>query len=197
MPPGEHRGDWKLRNGSNQIFGIKSDASGSFFVIIKTVAQAGTTEIYNYAKKSCDAVWENDADELDCPGDDGDSEGFVVRNDNPKLSDGVAYSGVALETHPEWVDNGIIMSQFPAMEVKDGYRFKARVGCLYGGTACNFRYQVTYKTGAGPWTLVTQGVLKYDEGPRSIDADLSFLQGAKTFNLVWWPAPTDRQNRTG
>ena len=184
-PPGEHRGDWKLRNASNQVFGIKADASGPFFVIIKVLAPAGTELVYNFAQKYCDAEWQSAAGDLPCPGGMGDSEGFVVRNDNPKLSDGISYSGAALETHPQWIDDGMIGGRFPLIEVKEGYRIKAKVGCLFGGTACSFKYQITYRIEGGALQLLTQGTLKYDDVPKDLDVDISSLKGKQVnFSLV-------------
>ena len=184
-PPGEHRGDWKLRNASGQVFGIKADASGSFFVIINVLAPAGTQLVYNFAQKYCDAEWQSAAGDLDCPGGMGDSEGFVVRNDNPKLSDGISYSGVALETHPQWIDDGMIGGRYPLIEVNDGYHIKTKIGCLYGGTACNFKYQITYRIEGGALQLLTQGTLAYGDGPRDLDVDISSLNGKKVnFSLV-------------
>ena len=183
---GTYKGYWKLRNSSNAMFGIGLDASNPFWVEIEVVDSGGFNFLfpgvfyilprYNMATAYCDAEWVSGAGSLSCPGSSGDAEGFVIRNDDPTLQDGTALSGVALETHPEWVDNGVITGKFPSFEIQDGDHFKAKIGCLQGGNSCNVEFQLNYRDGGGLHNLAKWN-MAYGDAPKDVDVDLSSLDG--------------------
>ena len=98
----------------------------------------------------------------------------MYRN-NQKLEDGSSPSKI-LETHPQWVNNGVITGLYPAYTVVSGEHFKAKIGFLAqsDGTcgAGNVKFQLNYKESGvlknlGEWTDTCDGVLK------DVDVDLS------------------------
>ncbi len=170
---GTYKGNWKIKdqNGANFV-------TNPFYVQI-IVQATGSTIKYNFADNYCAAQWVSGAGILPCPGLDTDIRGFVIRRDSPKWSSGGQEDEHAVETHPEWVDNGVITGMSPGINIVSGDRFVADVGCLYksGGSACNFKYQVTYKVDGGSLALLIQGTKAYGETPTRIDVDLSSFAG--------------------
>ena len=182
--PGTYRGNWKLRNASNARFGLGGDASQPFYVIIKVVgtptptATSGPAVKYDFVENYCSAEWISGAGVLSCPGGTGDPEGFVVKLDNPKLENGVFAGVPGLETHPQWVDDGVITGKYPAIIVKDGYRFKTEIGCLNGGENCNVIFQFNYRADGGPLQTLGSWTESYDGAIQSLNINLSSLAGS-------------------
>ena len=182
---GEYWSYWRLRNSSGSIIGIDNSANNNFWANIIVTGSgsppAGTTKVYDFANNYCAAgvEWGSQTGVLPCPGSTGDADGFVVRNDNPKLQDGVVYTGVALETHPKWINDGRIQGKYPSFTVHAGYHFKTTIGCLDGGASCDAKFQFNYRTGGGSDPLQTFGTwnVTYGGAPQIIDIDLSPLDG--------------------
>ncbi len=181
---GTYRGNWKLRNASGATFGLGDGANAAFWVEVKVQegTPSGTSVKYSFVEKYCDADWRSGAGDLDCPGSDGDADGFVIKLDNPKLETGLEAGAMAIETHPEWVDDGYIQGEYPAIAIENGFRFRARVGCLHkeGGSACNVKFLLKYSADGGAWTDLgpADGWLEtYDNSVRTLDIDLSSLAG--------------------
>lgn len=170
---GTYTGNWKMKdqNGSNFI-------TNPLYVRI-IVQNAGTTIVYNFADNYCAANWVSGAGALPCPGPDNDNRGFVIRRDSPKWSNGGQEDEHALETHPQWVDGGVITGLYPGINIQSGDKFVTDVGCLYksGGSACDFKYQITYKSDGGALQLLIQGTSAYGAAPTRLNIDLSSLAG--------------------
>lgn len=173
---GSYRGYWMLRSDAGILFGVGSAGDVAFWVDIQ-VGSGGDTVVYNFISRYCDATWVSGAGTLPCPGSTGDSEGFVIKVNNPKLETGATDDEPALETHPEWVDNGVITGRFPAFDVESGDHFKAVIGCLYNGNACDVRFQLNYRADGGSLQNLGQWDETYDGSIRKLDIDLSSLDG--------------------
>jgi hypothetical protein len=174
MTNGTHRGEWKLRNNKGLVFGFGSDGTSPIWVQI-IVGPTPTPEpevVYNLVSDYCAANWVSGAGVLSCPGTDSDAEGFVLRRNNPKLENGSTENETALFTHPQWVNNGVISGRFPAFDVVAGDHFKTVIGCLYGGAACDVKFQITYHADGGSLQLLDQWTETYDNTIRKIDIDL-------------------------
>jgi hypothetical protein len=161
------------------LFGLGDPPNNPFWVQIVVAPTPTPTPqtAYNFVDKYCDAEWVSGAGVLDCPGSDTDNEGFVIKLGSPKLENGTTENEAALETHPQWVDNGVISGTYPAFNVKAGDRFKAVIGCLYNATACNVRFQLNYRVDGGPLQNLGQWDQTYDGSIRKLDVDLSSLAG--------------------
>ena len=187
---GEYTWEFKLRGDTGRIFGFGSGYLYPITAEIKVkaapvVVEEEETLIYDLASAYCTASWKSIFGPLSCPGGTSDSNGFVVRDDNPKLQDGDKYNGSALFTHPAWTDDGVIRGDYPAIQIHDDYHFRAILGCGYGGNACDVRFALSYKAGADPWVELGSWLVDYSDDPREIDLDLSFLDGKNVqFGLV-------------
>ena len=174
---GTHRGNWMLRDDKDVIFGLGAAGDKPFFVRI-VVGPTPTPEpdvAYDFVAEYCDANWVSGAGVLSCPGSDSDPEGFVIKRDSPKLENGTTENEPALFTHPEWVNDGVITGTYPAFDVKDGDRFKAVIGCLWNGAACDVRFQLNYKADGGPLQNLGQWDQVYDGSILKLNLDLSSL----------------------
>lgn len=175
---GTHRGNWKLRTADGVVFGLGDDGETPFFVQIVVGAQAPEV-VYDFVENYCDATWRTDAGELSkCPGTDSDPQGFVLVLGTPKLEGGRLENEPALFTHPEWINNGVISGRYPAFEVRPGDEFRAVIGCLFNGVACDVTMQLNYRENGGPLRLLREWDETYDDEFRILEVDLSSVAGS-------------------
>lgn len=172
---GPHKGSWKLRNEKGVLFGIGEEGDSPFFVqiIVGPTPTPKPELVYSFVANYCSAAWVSGAGSLSCPGVEGDVNGFVIKKDTPKLENGSTDDEPALYTHPQEVNNGMITGRFPAFDVVEGDHFKTVIGCLYGATTCDVKFQVTYEANGGASTLLNQWTETYDGTIRKIDIDLA------------------------
>jgi serine/threonine protein kinase len=137
---------------------------------------------FSLTDRFCDAQWGNGTVlTLPCPGAVNDNRGFIVRLTNVRLQNNVIYPGFSLETHPQWIDNGYIQGKYPAFNLKYGDRFKAKVGCLYGGPACDVVMEI-YVLNSGSTTKVYETRVFYGGIVQDVDIPLNF-NGPSNFTL--------------
>lgn len=174
---GAYRSYWRIRNASGVLIPVLGGTQGkSFFVDIKVVVASSGFDLYS---RATEANWVSGAGTLAFGGPDTDTNGFVMYRTNQKLEDGTS-SPKALETHPQWINDGVITGLYPLYTVVAGEHFKAKIGFLaLSDGSCgtgNARFQLNYKEAGvlkplGEWTETCDGILK------SIDVDLSSLAG--------------------
>ncbi|NIM96257.1 MAG: hypothetical protein GTO18_21375 [Anaerolineales bacterium] len=174
---GPHQGNWKFRNDQGLLFGWGANADQAFWVriIVGPTPTPKPVTVYDFTDNYCSANWVSGAGVLPCPGTDTDTEGFVIKLDTPKFENGATENEPALETHPEWVNNGVISGRFPAFDVVEGDHLKTVIGCMYksGGSDCDVKYQITYYADGGPLQLLGEWTETYDSMIRVIDIDLA------------------------
>jgi len=174
---GSYRGYWRIRNATGVLIPILGGYQGkSFFVDIKVGILSSGFDLHTQAPA---ATWISSAGSITWGGPDTNTSGFAMYKNGQKLEDGTTPPKV-LETHPQWVDNGVITGRYPAYTVVTGEHFKAKIGflALADGTcgAGNAKFQLNYREAGvlkslGEWTETCDGTL------RSIDVDLSSIAG--------------------
>ena len=175
---GSYRGYWRIRTPSGVLIPILSGHQGqSFFVDIKVGVSSSGYDLYT---KASSAVWISAAGTLTFGGPDTDNNGFAMYKDGQKLEDGTT-AAKTIETHPQFVDDGVISGRYPAYGIVAGEHFNAKIGFLAkaDGTCGvgNVKFQLNYKEGSNPivslgeWTKSCDGTLK------AIDVDLTPLKG--------------------
>jgi len=176
---GHYRGDWKLRNSSNVLFGIGTEAAANFFVDINVTGYAVTGYDFIDNLNYCDdASWQNASRDLPCPGSDGDNRGFVIGLDSPKLEDGKSH-GRALLTFPEKSSDGFISGKFEPVKIESGDRFQALIGCEYKANDCDVIFRLQYQVGSGGIRTLGQWREVYEGQYYPLNIDLSTLSGEK------------------
>ena len=174
---GRYRGYWMLSNSSGEEFGIGADADDAFWVEIRVIESDEFA--YDFALNYCLARWSSDAGRLNCPGDVGDSDGFVILVDRPEIEIGRVENEPALWTNPEDEDDGWIIGEYPEFKVEEGDRFKAVVGCQDGAQDCDVIFQVSYRIGDGPVQIFWDSREVYDDSFTKVDLDLRPLAGQR------------------
>ena len=144
---GEYRGFWILANANGQFFGIGSDAAQPVWVEIKVAGDAPVNTGYDFTANICSAEWKSTVGRLPCPGVNGNSNGFVLQLNSPKLEDGTT-GGPSLLTVPQNRFNGYIQGFYPTFTIQPGDKFQSTVGCEFG-TACSVTYRLDYMTASG------------------------------------------------
>jgi hypothetical protein len=180
---GNYRGNFKLRNPANMIFGTGPTKATPFYVDIKVFAPASTDGEYSFVDNYCAANWSSAAGTISCTVKEGDTNGYVLRVDKPNLETGQIDDEPGLITVPQSANNGFIRGIYPTLIVKNGDMFRSIIGCEYKATNCNVKFQLDYQIDNGtPLTLATWNEF-YDEAFTSIDLDLSSLAG-KNVRLI-------------
>jgi len=169
---GTYKGNWKLRNAAGVVFGLGSDATKNYWVEIKV-----TTAPSSFIDSYCLAQWTSDAGILPCPGKSTDTNGFVIKVDNPRLENGNTDDEPALWTNPQNGNNGEISGRFPAMTIPSGKRFKSLIGCLYNATNCNVHFVLKYIADGGSVQTLGEWNESYEGNFTNIDIDLNSLAG--------------------
>jgi hypothetical protein len=180
---GTYRGNYKLRNASNVVFGL-GDQNKAFWVQIDVAAATGL--LYDFLVKASGADWtsgtgSNPGSDLAFDGADDNSEGAAKIKDGVKLENG-ATSGKILLTFPKHDNNGFVSGVYPAYTVQSGDHFRARLGFMIPGGGSNtcgsgkVIFQVSYEEGGDvhllkDWEKTCNGNLL------PVDIDLSGLKG--------------------
>jgi len=181
---GTYRGYWKVKNATGAVFGIGSTADKAFWVEIK-VTGVPVGGAYDFFTNACQAEWRSAAGVLPCPGTDGDSKGFVLKQDAPKLENGTTSSEPGLLTAPQNIFNGYIQGTYPAFKVQAGDRFQSIVNCESGATSCYARFRLDYQVGTEPVKTLWSFLERYEGLYYRADVDLSPLAGKEVkFALV-------------
>ena len=178
--PGTYRGNFKLRNAAGVLFGVGSSGTQDFWVQIQV-----SPLTYSFYNNAPSAQWITCGDPcgsgttISFGGPDTDPNGFAMYRDGVELENGKSPS-LTFETHPMWVDNGVISGLFSAYSVQSGdhlrtklgFRAKADGSCGTG----NVKFQINYKESGtlnplGSWSKTCDGNLV------TVDLDLGSLAG--------------------
>lgn len=175
---GSYRGYWRIRNPSGVFLPVLNGHQGtSFFVDIKVGVSSSGFDFYTRAP---DATWITSAGNITWGGPDNDPDGFAMYKSGQKVEGGSSPSKV-LETHPEFVDDGVISGRFPAYNVVSGEHFTAQIGflTLANGTcgAGNATFQLNYREGGGPVTPLSSWTETCDGTLKTVDVNLTPLAG--------------------
>lgn len=172
---GRYKGSFKLRNASGVLFGVGSQASTAFWVDVRVSGQNYVA--YDLAANLCDAEWNNGAAFLSCPGMEGDTAGYALYLNNPKLEDGTDSASGGLLMVPRDANNGFIQGIYPPITIQDGDRFRAVVNCRYNSVGCNVLFRLDYQIGSSALQNLGQWNEAYEGKWYSLDINLSALKG--------------------
>jgi hypothetical protein len=193
---GTYRGAWQLRNLSGKLIGTGAAFSDPIWVEIKVNKTNLEGAAYDFSANACSATWSSNAGVLPCPGREGDSKGFVLKINQPKLENGALDARPGLLTFPQNINEGYIQGLYPSFKVQPGDRFQSIVNCESGAKTCLVLFQLDYRIGNGPvqnlWAIGEVNDGKYFQA----DLDLNRFAGQELQFilrvLAFGPASGDR-----
>ncbi len=159
---GTVRGNWKLKNANNIIFGIGVAADKPFWVEIRVSTSSGGGTGYDFAQNVSSATWTN---------------GPGSKVENPKLEDGTTFTGVGLEVIPQNIFNGFVQAEYPAIRIQNGDHFQSIINCEYQATSCYVNFRLDYRIGSGAAQTFWSFNERYEGLYYRADRDLSSLAG--------------------
>lgn len=174
---GRYRGDWKLRNASGVLFGVGSAANSNFYVDVNVTGY--TVLAYDFVAHYCDAAWENDSNNLPCPGVEGDDQGYVQIFDSIQMENGNNSPGKVLLTYPPKSTTGWISGKYPGFDIQSGDRFQALINCMYEANDCDATFRLSYQIGNDTVRTLGQWREVYEGDFYAINIDLSSLSGQR------------------
>jgi hypothetical protein len=171
---GSFRGNWMLRDGSGNAFGVRG--SNTFFVDIRVETPRSLYPL-DFAATYCQAEWTSGSGSLPCPGLENDSRGYIRRVEKPVLESGYVDNEPALHTHPQMITDGVIRGKYPSFRVEEGHTFMAVIGCAHNAKSCDVNFQLDYQVGNG--SIQTRAVWHevYEGEFTKVEVDLSDLKG--------------------
>ncbi len=200
--PGEYQSFWQLQSPDGRRFGVGGSANGVIWVKIKvippllstatsigapsatafiagpsTATPAAPAMTVDFVNTVCQAQWQSNDGVLPCPGQAGDTRGFVVVENRAVLEDGSTASLPSLLTFPASTADGYILGLYPTFVVQPGDHFQATVSCEYKATGCSVLFRLSYLDSAGAARDLWSVGEFYDGKYSSADVDLSRLAG--------------------
>jgi hypothetical protein len=172
---GTHKGYWAIRNASGVVFGMGAQAKDAFWVIVKV--EKPKKIVYDLAANYCDADWVNSAGSIECPTENYDISGSIVRLDAPVMEGGRVENEAGLWVIPEGASGGTLTGTFPAIKIKAGDRFRTVVSCLNEYTACDVEFRLEYQIGDGEIKSLGKWRETYDGKYTKVDVDMTPLAG--------------------
>ena len=190
--PKEYEGRWRLRNNSNEIFGVGADGNSDFWVKVNVVSPVTPTPTatstpaatvnYSFIDRAPGAEWRNAATILPWGDPDDDSPGIAVNLENVRLNDNRTYAKV-LATYPQFITDGIITGKFPAYTVQSGDRFRSNLGFRAPCGSGRVKFQLSYQEGEGAVAPLREWTKTCDTSLLFVEVDLSALAG-RSVNFI-------------
>jgi len=177
---GTYRGDYKLRNASNIVFGLGANDK-PFYVQIKVAGASGL--LFDFLTQAASADWQSGVGgtpdtTLTFGGADDDANGVAKIKDGVKLENGSTSSKVLL-MYPKHENDGFVSGLYSSYTVQNGDRFKARLGFMLTGASCStgkVKFRLNYQEG-GTLKTIQDWVKTCNGNLLSVDVDLSSLKG--------------------
>lgn len=174
---GAYRAEFKLRTAEGVIFAFRNE-DATFWVEIQVRGDS-----INLADSYCSAAWTSPTGKLNCPGQPGDTGGFVYSDNRPILENGSQDDETALWLGLYNADDSFLQGTFPAMTIPANARFTAVLGCKRGNTACDVKFSLNYEDSSGTLRELASWNEIHDLQFQRLDVDLGSL-GGKQVKIV-------------
>lgn len=180
--PDTYEGEWMLRAGNGQLFGVGTSGYVPLSVEIKVKDipdPHDVNTVYDFIGNYCDARWRTNAGYIDCPSETiSYSKGTITRSYAPILENGQVDDEGALITIPAKGGDGMIQGQYPRVTVHSGDRIRGTLLCSYKKTDCSVTFEILAQV-YGSSTVTSLGSWDKDYGDSMIyvDLDLSAMDG--------------------
>ena len=153
---------------------------------LESISVSRPEVVYDFVEKADTVSWQAGPPtvNLPFPGSPGDSDGFVIPVSGENWETGSPVQGTCLETHPRWVNDGVIAGTYidiyqSGYVVEEGDRFRATVGLLEGAGAGDVNFLVMIRssgTVGNVWIADVNDT--YGDGLKTIDVDLTPYAGS-------------------
>jgi hypothetical protein len=175
---GDYKGNWKLRSDTGVVFGLGSNQSLPFWasiVVPEDVVEINPNKPINFAESYKSATWRSSGDSVSSTDDY--TNGSVYTTKKPDMEKDRVDDELALIMIPGSGDDGYIYGRYPAVNIEDGDRLTAVIGCTSNKPKCNVTFKIDYRIGDG----ATQNLGEWDEVYEglwtTLDIDLSEFDG--------------------
>lgn len=175
--PGGYRAEFQLRTAEGVIFAFRNP-DATFWVEIQVRGDS-----INLADSYCSAAWTSPTGKLNCPGQPGDTGGYVYSDNRPVLENGSQDDETALWLGLYNADDSYLQGTFPAMTIPANARFTAVLGCKRGNTACDVKFSLNYEDSSGNLRELGSWNEIHDLQFHRLDVDLGAL-GGKQVKIV-------------
>ena len=175
--PGGYRAEFQLRTAEGVIFAFRNP-DATFWVEIQVRGDS-----INLADSYCSAAWTSPTGKLNCPGQPGDTGGYVYSDNRPVLENGAQDDEAALWLGLYNADDAYLEGTFPAMTIPANARFTAVLGCKRGNTACDVKFSLNYEDSSGSLRELASWSEIHDMQFQRLDVDLGSL-GGKQVKIV-------------
>ncbi|HEU0296915.1 MAG TPA: NBR1-Ig-like domain-containing protein, partial [Anaerolineales bacterium] len=172
---GYHDGTWIMRDASSVRFGVGPNANMPIWVTIYVVET--NMVAFDFVANAPYAQWKSGAGALPFPGTSGDTRGYALKVDSPRLEDSSVDPQPALLTVPQNKTDGYIQATYPEFLVQQGDRLRLLVNCAYNATGCYVTFRVDYMTSNGVVNTLWKFKEKYEGKVYRASIDLDFLAG--------------------
>ena len=171
LSAGTYRSDFKLRSAEGVLFAFRNPET-TFWLEIQVRG-----DNINLADTYCSATWESPIGQLHCPGQPGDRAGFVYSDNRPILENGYEDDETALWMGLFNANDAYLKGSYPAMNIPEGAKFSAILGCRPGKTTCEVEFSINYLDSNGELEQIAKWDEAYDEKYQLLTADLSEIGG--------------------
>ncbi|MDD2522981.1 MAG: NBR1-Ig-like domain-containing protein [Anaerolineaceae bacterium] len=168
---GAYKAEFKLRTSEGVIFAFRN-LDATFWAEIQVRG-----DNINLADSYCSAAWTSPTGKLNCPGQPGDSGGYVYSDNRPILENGSQDDETALWLGLYNADDSYLEGSFPAMTIPVNARFSAILGCKRGNTACDVLFSLNYEDSSGNRHKLGEWHEIHDLKYQQLDVDLGSLGG--------------------
>lgn len=171
LSAGTYRSDFKLRSAEGVLFAFRNPET-TFWLEIQVRG-----DNINLADTYCSASWESPIAKLHCPGQPGDRAGFVYSDNRPILENGYEDDETALWMGLYNANDSFLKGTYPAMNIPEGAKFSAILGCRPGKTTCEVEFSINYINSKGDLVQIAKWDEAYDGKYQLLNADLSEIGG--------------------
>ncbi|MEL7625601.1 MAG: NBR1-Ig-like domain-containing protein [Anaerolineaceae bacterium] len=175
--PGGYKAEFKMRTSEGVIFAFRNP-DATFWAQIQVRGDS-----INLSDSYCSATWTTPTGRLNCPGQPGDSGGFIYSDNRPILEDGSQDNETALWLGLYNADDSYLEGSFPAMTIPANAHFTAILGCKRGNTACDVQFSLQYEDSSGNRYKLAEWHEVHDLQFQKLDVDLGSL-GGKQVKIV-------------
>ena len=168
---GAYKAEFRLRTAEGVIFAFRN-AETTFWAQIQVSGEA-----INLADSYCSATWTSPTGKLHCPGQPGDSGGFVYSDNRPILENGAQDDETALWMGLYNANDSWLEGRFPAMSIPPNAHFTAILGCRRGNNNCDVKFSLNYEDNIGGLVEIKSWNEVYDQKFQQLDVDLRALAG--------------------